>query len=67
MSGLGDDDSVKRVSRPVERQRCANNCGKGLRASFQSDVTSQTVPYRESVAVDTGDFMKISQFQLHHR
>ena len=42
---LGDDETVERVARPVERQCRTDNRSEGLFAGFQADVTAQGIEY----------------------
>lgn len=59
MSGLRNDDPVKRIARPVEFQCRADNGGKGLFAGFKPDVAAQTFQDSESGTVNAGNFMQV--------
>jgi len=67
MRCLGNDDAVKRVACPIERECGTDDRGKRQFAGFQPDVAVQAVEYVVGGAIDTGDFMQVSQLKLDHR
>lgn len=67
MDGLSNDETVKRITRPIECKCCTDDGSKRQFAGFQSDIAAQAVDDVASGAIDTGDFMQIGQLKFDHR